>query len=47
MENVKIKVNNFSFYYGSLRVLKNISMEIAENKVTGIIGPSGCGKSTF
>jgi len=47
MKNVKIKVSNFNFYYGSLHVLKDISMEIVENKVTGIIGPSGCGKSTF
>ena len=47
MENVKIKANNFNFYYGDTKVLKNVSIDIAENKVTGIIGPSGCGKSTF
>lgn len=47
MENIKIKVNNFYFYYGKTQVLKNISMDIVMNKVTGIIGPSGCGKSTF
>ena len=44
---VRIKVNDLSFYYGSNRVLKNITMDIFENKVTAIIGPSGCGKSTF
>lgn len=47
MENIKIKAGNFNFYYGKAHVLKNISMDIAANKVTGIIGPSGCGKSTF
>ncbi|MDD3905728.1 MAG: phosphate ABC transporter ATP-binding protein PstB [Candidatus Omnitrophica bacterium] len=47
MENVKIRVGQFNFYYGQARVLKNVSMDIAANKVTGIIGPSGCGKSTF
>lgn len=47
MEDVKIKSANFNFYYGAAHVLKNVSMEIAANKVTGIIGPSGCGKSTF
>ena len=47
MENVKIKVGSFNFYYGKTQVLKNISMDITANKVTGIIGPSGCGKSTF
>lgn len=47
MENSKIIVRNFNFYYGATKVLKNINIDIPENKVTGIIGPSGCGKSTF
>ena len=47
MENIKVKVKNFDFYYGKTQVLKKISMDIVMNKVTGIIGPSGCGKSTF
>ena len=47
MRNAKVKADNFSFYYGDIKALKNISMEIKENQVTGIIGPSGCGKSTF
>jgi phosphate transport system ATP-binding protein len=44
---VKIRVKNFNFYYDVVHALKNISMEIKENAVVGIIGPSGCGKSTF
>jgi phosphate transport system ATP-binding protein len=47
MENCKIIAQDFNFYYGATKVLKNITMRIPENKVTGIIGPSGCGKSTF
>lgn len=47
MPNTKVKADNFSFYYGDVKALKDISMEIKENQVTGIIGPSGCGKSTF
>jgi len=47
MQNTKVKADNFSFYYGDVKALKDISMEIKENQVTGIIGPSGCGKSTF
>jgi phosphate transport system ATP-binding protein len=47
MENRKITVHDFSFYYGPAKVLRGISMEIPANKVTGIIGPSGCGTSTF
>jgi phosphate transport system ATP-binding protein len=44
---IKIKVKNFSFYYETVKALKNITLEIKENTVVGIIGPSGCGKSTF
>jgi polar amino acid transport system ATP-binding protein len=44
---VKIRVKNFNFYYDVVHALKNISMEIKENAVVGIIGPSGCGKSTL
>ena len=45
--NFKIKIESFNFYYYDAIALKDISMEIAKNMVTGIIGPSGCGKSTF
>lgn len=44
---VKIDVKDFSFYYDTVKALKNINMKIYENTVVGIIGPSGCGKSTF
>lgn len=47
MTNIKINVKDFNFYYGKAQVLKNVSMDVRENKVIGIIGPSGCGKSTF
>lgn len=47
MDNTRINVRDFNFYYGTVRALKNISIDIPANKVTGIIGPSGCGKSTF
>ena len=45
--NTKLRVNNFDFYYGNFRALKDINLEIPENRITAIIGPSGCGKSTF
>ena len=47
MDSPKITVRNFNFYYGAAKALKNVNIDIPENKVTGIIGPSGCGKSTF
>ena len=47
IENPKISVKNLDFYYGKFQALKNINLQIPENKVTAFIGPSGCGKSTF
>ena len=47
MNNTKIDVFNFNFYYSGEKALNNISISIQQNMVTGIIGPSGCGKSTF
>lgn len=43
----KIIAKDLNLYYGAHHALKNISMDIKENGVTGLIGPSGCGKSTF
>lgn len=43
----KLEVKDLNFYYGSFHALKNINLEIPENKVTAFIGPSGCGKSTL
>ena len=46
-EKAKLSVKNLNFYYGSFHALKNINLDIPENKVTAFIGPSGCGKSTL
>ena len=46
-KELKVKVKDFSFYYGSKQALQNINMKIAPNEVTALIGPSGCGKTTF
>lgn len=43
----KLSVKNLNFYYGKFHALKDINLEIPENKVTAFIGPSGCGKSTL
>lgn len=43
----KIQVRDLNFYYGKFQALKNITLDIAKNKVTAFIGPSGCGKSTL
>ncbi len=45
--NVKICVKNLEKHFGSLEVLKDITVDIYEGEVVCIIGPSGSGKSTF
>ena len=43
----KLHVDRLDFYYGSKRVLSQVSIDIREREITALIGPSGCGKSTF
>ena len=45
--NIKIHVNKLEKHFGSLGVLKNITVDICEGEVVCVIGPSGSGKSTF
>jgi len=40
-------VEDLSFYYGSYRALRNVTMNIWPREITALIGPSGCGKSTL
>ena len=43
----KISIQNLDLHYGDFKALKNVSLDIEENKITAFIGPSGCGKSTL
>ena len=43
----RIRIEDLNVHYGSLHVLKNISVDIPSNQITAIIGPSGCGKTTL
>ncbi len=47
MKEIKIITKNLNLFYGTSQALKNVSIEVPENKITAFIGPSGCGKSTF
>jgi phosphate transport system ATP-binding protein len=40
-------IRNLDFYYGAVRALSGIGLDIQKHRVTALIGPSGCGKSTF
>ena len=42
-----LSIRNLNFFYGDFRGLKDVSLDIAKNRVTAFIGPSGCGKSTL
>ena len=42
-----INLEKLNYSYGKKEVLKELSLNIDENKLTGIIGPNGCGKSTL
>ena len=45
--DVILKVENLSIYYGKIQAIKNVSLDVRRKQVTSIIGPSGCGKSTL
>ncbi|MDJ0598589.1 MAG: phosphate ABC transporter ATP-binding protein PstB [Crocosphaera sp.] len=47
INNPKVEVKNFSFYYGDFHAIKNVNFIIPQQKVTALIGPSGCGKTTL
>jgi phosphate transport system ATP-binding protein len=44
---IKIRAEEVNAWFGKTHVLKDISLEVAQRRVTALIGPSGCGKSTF
>ncbi|MCW5262236.1 phosphate ABC transporter ATP-binding protein PstB [Verminephrobacter eiseniae] len=42
-----LELSHLNFFYGKFQGLRDVSLNIAEHKVTAFIGPSGCGKSTL
>ncbi|MBF0477844.1 MAG: phosphate ABC transporter ATP-binding protein [Deltaproteobacteria bacterium] len=42
-----IEARGVDFYYGDIKALRGITLNVVRNRVTALIGPSGCGKSTF
>jgi phosphate transport system ATP-binding protein len=43
----RIDCKDVNIYYGSFKVVEDVSMAIEARSVTAFIGPSGCGKSTM
>jgi len=47
IEDPLFEVSDFDFWYGDVKALKNVNIDIESRSITAFIGPSGCGKSTF
>ena len=43
----KLSAHGVNFFYDGEQALRNVDLDVPENKVTALIGPSGCGKSTL
>lgn len=44
---VKLDVDNLSIHYGHQAALSDVSLDIRENEIFGIIGPANAGKTSF
>jgi phosphate transport system ATP-binding protein len=42
-----LRIRDLSVAFGAQSVLKNVSLDVPDRKITVIIGPSGCGKTTL
>ena len=43
----KISVNNLSIFYGDQPAIENVTLDIRENEIFGIVGPANAGKTSF
>jgi phosphate transport system ATP-binding protein len=44
---IAIELKDVACYYGTVRVVRDVSLSVARREVTSLIGPSGSGKSTL
>jgi phosphate transport system ATP-binding protein len=43
----KMRASNVNVFYGENQAIRDVSIDIHDDRVTAFIGPSGCGKSTL
>lgn len=44
---MKLNINGITFYYDSVKALDDITFEVNEGEVLGVLGPNGSGKTTL
>ena len=44
---LKLDVRDLSIYYGDTPALENVSLDVREHEIFGIIGPANAGKTSF
>jgi phosphate transport system ATP-binding protein len=47
IENPKLSVQSLKAWFSGKMALKDINLDVKENRITALIGPSGCGKTTL
>ncbi len=45
--SVLLQTKNVSKYYGGIKAVQNIDMQVIQGEIFGIIGPNGAGKTSF
>lgn len=46
MENTVIELEGLTKYYGSVKAVDNLSLQIGKGEIFGLLGPNGAGKTT-
>ena len=46
MGNNIFEIKNLTKYYGKIKGVENLSLELEKGEIFGFIGPNGAGKST-
>lgn len=45
-QDTVVKLRDLNVFYGDFHAVRDVDIDVPENRITAFIGPSGCGKST-